>query len=330
VPTPKLRTARHAITVAAAPERVYRLIADVRRWPQLFSPTVHTEHIGRTETEESVRIWALANGEVRDWTTRRELDPAGMTVAFRQQVSSHPVLGMGGVWQVYPDRAGARVELLHDYRIVDDDEQDAAWVARAVDRNSTAELGALREMAQAPGELDELWLSFADSVEVDGDPEDVYQFLARAQDWPHRLGHVARLDLDEEVPDVQHITMDTVAPDGSVHTTSSVRVCFPSTHIVYKQTRMPGVLTAHTGRWTIEPAQDPGGPVVATAHHTVVLKPEALDTVDDVRTKVRAALGGNSLATLRKAKEFAESRRPIDQGPAQESPVRRDTVERVA
>lgn len=309
MPTPKLRTARHAITVAAAPERVYRLIADVRRWPQLFTPTVHTEHIGRTETEESVRIWALANGEVRDWTTRRELDPAGMMVAFRQQVSSHPVLGMGGIWQVYPDRAGARVELLHDYRIVDDNEQDAAWVARAVDRNSTAELGALREMAQAPGELDELWLSFADSVEVDGDPEDVYQFLARAQDWPHRLSHVASLDLDEEVPDVQHITMDTVAPDGSVHTTSSVRVCFPSSHIVYKQTRMPEVLTAHTGRWTIERRD---AAVVATSHHTVVLKPEALDAVEDVRAKVRAALGGNSLATLRKAKEFAEARRPVE------------------
>jgi aromatase len=187
-------------------------------------------------------------------------------------------------------------------------------VGRAVDRNSTAELGALKTMAEQHGDPDELWVSFADSVEVAGEPEDVYQFLARAQDWPLRLSHVVSLDLDEEVPDVQHMTMDTRSPDGSVHRTTSVRVCFPNSHIVYKQTGLPALMSAHTGRWTLE-RYETG--VVATSHHTVVLRPSAVAellgpdaTFADARAAVRAALGANSLATLTMAKQFAEARNP--------------------
>jgi aromatase len=136
------------------------------------------------------------------------------------------------------------------------------------------------------------------------------------QDWPERVAHVDRLDLTEDEPGVQVMAMDTRTADGSVHTTESVRVCFPDDlRIVYKQTATPALMAAHTGRWTIVPAE--GGGVTATSQHGVVLREEPIQKIlgEDAdtaraRTYVREALGRNSTATLKLAKQFAESAVP--------------------
>ena len=65
-------------------------------------PTVHADYAERGETEERIRLWATANGEVKNWTSRRRLDPAALRVEFRQEVSSPPVAAMGGTWIVEP------------------------------------------------------------------------------------------------------------------------------------------------------------------------------------------------------------------------------------
>lgn len=311
----------HSITVAAPPDAVYALVADVSGWPQVFGPTVHVEVLeeksgdGADGTgEQLLRIWAIANEQVRSWTSRRVLDPRGRTVTFRQVVPAAPVATMGGTWRVEPvDDGTTRVILLHDYRAVDDDPQAEELIGRAVDRNSVAELTALKNTAELGASADELKLTFSDSVTVAGAAGDVYAFLDRAELWPERLPHVARLDLTEDEPGIQHMDMDTRSPDGSLHNTTSVRVCFEDRRqIVYKQLRVPVAMRVHTGRWTIEPSGD-GDTLTVTSWHTVVLDPEGVRTVlgpeatlAEARDLVRKTLGANSSTTLRHAKRFAE------------------------
>jgi aromatase len=310
----RIRTARHTIRVAAHPRRVYQLIADVNRWPQIFDPTVTVEHLGFDGSCERVRVWEFVGGEVRSFGSHRELNPHRMQVRFRQVDPQHPVASMGGLWLVMPKGTGSLVALDHHYRVVDDDPVNAAWLAEAVDRNGSAVLAALRATAELDGELDQLWLSCEESVDVDGDARDVYDFLARAQDWPQRLPHVDRLRLHEADPGIQHLDTDTRLPNGTVHTTSSIRVCFPETHIVFKQTRPPAIMRALTGTYTV--TRLPTG-ARATARHTVLLRRETVagilgreSTVDEARAAVREVLHNLSLATLSRAKEFAEARRP--------------------
>jgi aromatase len=107
--------------------------------------------------------------------------------------------------------------------------------------------------------------------------------------------------------------MDTVAKDGSAHTTKSVRVCFPHKQIVYKQITVPALMTLHTGCWRLEPD---GSGVVATSQHTVAINPATVAAVlgdgaevQQAKEYVRAALSANSLATLRLAKSYAERRK---------------------
>jgi aromatase len=312
---PDHRETEHEITIEAAPEDVYKLIADVGNWPRLFPPTVYVDHVEQLGDTERIRIWATANGEVKTWTSRRILDPASLRIDFRQEVSSPPVAAMGGAWIIESLTARtSRVRLLHDYRAIDGDAEALAWIDQAVDRNSRSELAALKSGAEAAG-ADGLTFSFEDTVVVQGKAKDVYGFIADAALWKERLPHVSRLVLTEDEGGLQILEMDTRTKDGSTHTTKSVRVCFPVHKVVYKQVTLPALLSLHAGSWLVteDPADHRG--ITVTSRHTVSIAKDAITNVlgpdadvAQAREVVRNALGGNSRATLGRAKEYAERR----------------------
>jgi aromatase len=307
------REVEHQITVKAPARAAYTLIADVETWPRLFPPTVHVERLDVLGSEERIRIWATANGEIKSWNSRRVLDPESMRISFRQEVSSPPVGSMGGTWIVEEISADeSRVRLLHDFRAVDDDPESLAWIEQAVDRNSSSELAALKANVELATGSADLLTTFEDTVAIKGSAADVYDFLNEAELWSERLPHVARSSLVEESPGVQLLEMDTQTKDGSTHTTKSVRVCFPHRLIAYKQIGLPALMTAHLGQWRLEETPDE---VRVTSEHTVVINEENISAVlgDGVDVAgassfVRTALSTNSLATLGHAKAYAESR----------------------
>lgn len=310
-----LRQVEHEITVRAAAADVYRLLAEVENWPRLFPPSVYVDYLERNGNEERIRIWATANGEAKNWSSRRVLDPEALRIRFWQEVSAPPIAEMTGTWIIEPLDAGeTRVRLLHEYRAIDDDPEGLRWIDEAVDRNSKAELPGLKANLELSAPDAELSLSFEDSVTVQGSAKDVFDFVNEAQHWPERLPHVAEVGFTEDTPGLQTLRLLTRTKDGSTHTTESVRVAFPHHRIAYKQTTLPPLLDLHTGRWTFE--EDSDGVTTATSQHTVVLNAENITKVlgedADVakaRTFIREALGGNSLITLRHAKEYAEARR---------------------
>ncbi|MFJ4014367.1 aromatase/cyclase [Streptomyces sp. NPDC090026] len=308
------REVEHEITVSAPASEVYRLIADVENWPRIFPPTIYVDHVERSGDEELIRIWATANGEAKNWTSRRHLDPEAMRITFRQQVSTPPVATMGGTWIIEAlSEIESRVRLQHDYTAVDDDPAGLAWIEEAVDRNSRSELAALRTNVELATASEELTFSFEDTVEIAGAAKDVYDFINEAGLWSERLPHVATVRLSEESPGLQTLEMDTRAKDGSVHTTKSYRVCLEGERIAYKQTTLPALMNLHTGLWTFRET-DAG--TLATSQHTVVIRAENIGRIlgpeaDVAQAKeyVRSALSTNSRATLGHAKDYAEARR---------------------
>jgi aromatase len=309
-----LREVEHDITIDAPADAVYRLIAEVENWPRIFPPTIYVDHVERGEGQERIRIWATANGEAKNWTSRRTLDPRALRITFRQEVSTPPVAAMGGTWIIEPlSDSSSRVRLLHDYRAVDDDPEGLKWIDEAVDRNSRSELAALKSNVELAHASDGLTFSFEDTVRIAGSAKDAYDFINEADLWVERLPHVASVRFSEDTPGLQVLEMDTRAKDGSTHTTKSYRVAFPHQRIAYKQVTLPALMTLHTGIWTF--TEDDGG-VLATSQHTVVLNTASIArilgaeaTVADAREYVRSALSTNSRATLGHARDHAERRR---------------------
>ncbi|NEB82533.1 cyclase [Streptomyces sp. SID14478] len=303
----------HSVEVDAAAGVVYGLISDAVQWPLYFPPNVYVERLEFDGTNERLRMWATANGEVRSWISQRVQDPQERRIEFHQTLPQAPVETMHGTWVVEERPGGTSLlTLLHDFTVVGGRPEDVAWVESACDTNSRAELANIKRLAERWTRLDELVLSFEDSVRVKGPAELVYDFLYRVGDWPDLIPHVSRVDLTEDSPGVQLMSMDTLTADGSTHTTESVRVCFPHAgRIVYKQTATPALMEAHTGEWSVVP--DETG-VTVVSQHSVVLREEAVTRVlgpaadlTTARRYVRRALGQNSSTTLDLAREHAET-----------------------
>ncbi|MFF9481910.1 aromatase/cyclase [Streptomyces sp. NPDC014733] len=308
-----MKSVEHRITVEAPAPTVYALLADVSRWPVCFRPTVYVDRPESGPGTEQLRIWAVAGDTVKAWTSRRELFPRELRITFRQEVSQPPIASMDGSWTVRPSGENrCEVVLGHRFRAVGDDPAALSWIDEVTDRNSTAELAALAEVARDPAGHAAASLTFDDTVTVDARAEEVHGFLYDAARWPERLPHVGRMELSEPSEGVQIMEMDTVTADGSAHTTKSVRVCPDARRIVYKQVVVPPLLRAHTGEWILAPD---GDRLSVTSRHTVVIRPEAVEDVlgpgQDLaaaRAYVRTALGTNSRVTLEHAKAFAEGR----------------------
>ncbi|MEV8441839.1 aromatase/cyclase [Actinosynnema sp. NPDC051121] len=290
------RSVTHSVTTTAAAADVYGLVADVTRWSVLFGPTIHVDVLERDGSGERFRIWATAAGAVANWTSRRTFHPARRRIGFQQERSAPPIARMSGEWE-FRDRLGGGAEVLlhHEFTTEDGSADSVDHVLRVLDTNSTAELDGLRRVAELGQPVDELVFSFEETVRAD-DPRAVYDFIERADEWPRRLDHVRAVELREEPSGVQWMTMDTLAPDGSAHTTESVRVCDPGRRVLYKQTRPPAALLGHSGAWTFDGDR-------VTSRHTVLLDPGAVADGDlrSARERVTAALRANSAKTLEAA-----------------------------
>ncbi|MFG2792116.1 aromatase/cyclase [Streptomyces sp. NPDC048419] len=301
--------------IANAPARaLYGLVADVTRWPAVFGPSVHVDLIEHDEHGERFEIWAVVNGEVGSWVSRRTFDADALRVTFEQERSRAPIASMGGEWLFRELEEGrTEVVLRHHFTAVGDDPATVAWITEALDRNSPEELAALGRIAESGHLVDDLVFSFTDTAGLPGSAADAYDFVYQAQHWAERLPHVRRVRLSEPSAGVQDLEMETVTSDGSTHTTRSVRVCRAQEWIAYKQRVAPRLLLGHSGRWDF--AESPEGGALVTATHTVAINPAAItevlgegSTLADARAYLRDALGRNSLATLMHAGEYAQAR----------------------
>ncbi|MGX1915411.1 aromatase/cyclase [Streptomyces phaeochromogenes] len=304
--------ATHHIRVAAPAGVVYAVLADAAKLPLYLSPSVHVERLESDGERERLRMWCLVDGQLKSWISWRHLDPVKRRIEVRQEPPASPLDSMDGVFGVRGEGPNdTELELLYGFSVTDDLPEDVAWVERAADLTARAQLADLKSCAERWTRLDELVLSFEDSVRINGPAELAYDFLYRAGDWPDLVPHVTRVDLAEDAPGVQRMTLQTLTGHGS-HTTESVRICFPHAgRIIYKQTAPPALLAAHTGEWLVVP--DETG-VTVTAKQNVVLREENITAVlgegagpARARQHVRQELGQDCLALLALAKQHAES-----------------------
>lgn len=314
------RLAELTTTTTAPAGRAYGLVADVTRWPLLFAPCLHVDLLDGGPDGDRFRMWVLSGGTVRSWTSVRQADDAALRVTFRQERPAPPLSAAAGTWQF--EGSGTerpnRIALTNAYELTDPaDTRTAAFLAQALERHNTEEVAAVRYWAERPEDLGDLLFSFTDEVEIDGPAEAVHEFLYRADLWPERLAHVTRLELETSPAagadvEQQTLEMDTLSPDGSVHTSRSVRLCFAGERIVFHQTSVPRPLRAHGGVWSVDAD---GSRTRVSVRHDVALDPEAIESVlgagttpSRARATVQDLLRRNSLRTLERAGAYAAER----------------------
>lgn len=299
-----MKCTEHKIQVEAPASEIYEVLADVETWPLIFPPTVHASVIEDTGNYQLIELWAMANGALKNWRSTRVLDPVARTIEFQQVRRDPSVQSMVGRWRVEESGSGSMVLLDHEFEVVPGGALGLGDVERAVDANSDAEMTRLKEACELGLHRSaEQRITFEDELVVHGTTHDAFAFIARADQWPERIEHVAALDLEESEPGLQVMRMVTRAPDNSEHTTASGRICQKPDVISYKQFQCPPVLHAHRGRWEFYDLGD--GTVRVVSHHEVIINLEAASSLPNPPSSlieaarlVRNSLGANSRATL--------------------------------
>ncbi|MFD0312660.1 aromatase/cyclase [Streptomyces flavalbus] len=299
------------VQLAAPAGVVYAVLADAATMPLYFLPCIHVERLHFDGEHERTRMWALMNGQLRSWTSSRHLDPVARRIEFCQQRPGPAPDSIRGVLTVR-DRSPHTTELeLRFGARTPGAPPPPAWQSWIAHLDSHSQLAGLKNFTERWTRLDDLVLSFEDSVRINGPAELAYDFLYRAGDWPGLVPHVTAAHLTEDAPGVQRLALQTLTDTGS-RATSAVRICFPHAgRIVYKQTACWDLLASHTGEWSVVP--DATG-VTVTSRQSVVLREEHLTTgpgagqhLARARRHVRTVLGQNCLALLALAKQHAET-----------------------
>lgn len=316
VPDERVRRLSHTIDVGAPAGVVYTLIVSAERRPLYFPSNVYVERLDVhdfTGACERLRVWALAGTDVTSFTCDRIQDSARRSLFFRQDPLTEPAQSMGGTFCVRPlgpDRC--RLTVSHEFTSPRGNRQSTAWLEWAIATTTRSDLQNLRFLAERWTRLDELLLSFEESVRIEGPAELAHSFLYDVAGWPEHLAHVRHIDVSEPRPGVQKVSMALAAADGTVQNITCVRLGFPHAgRIVHKETTPRKLLAAHCGEWSVLP--DENGVTVTSQHH-VVLREKDVEpvlgrgaTLQDARRLVRAQLGAESLQTLCLARRHAES-----------------------
>ncbi|MGP2438565.1 aromatase/cyclase [Streptomyces sp. JW3] len=301
----------HSVDVDADYGTVFDLVADVARRPRFQWSAVHAEVLHSNEKGDLVQHWSLAGDcAVRTWRSVRRADRPGHRITFADLDVDPPATRIRADW-VFTELAPGRTRIELSNVVEAPSDADLGPLLDRLRLEGKEHLDTLRDTAERRAELDDLVVSFTDSLFVAGSVEDAYDYLYRADLWPERIPHVVGLALTEDVPNIQFFDMDTQGPDGSTHSVRSVRICRPPHLIVYKQITLPTMLDAHTGHWRFTETREG---VVVEARHTSTIKRSALSqfggatTIDEARRYLRRLLSGHSMINLRLAKTFAEER----------------------
>ncbi len=300
-------TVRHTAKVAAPADLVFNLVARLQNWSQFHGPAVHAEPLGTQDGAELFRHWwVIDDHTVRTWQARWWFDREQLRIGYDSdpdEPGAAPTTSSEWTFVAVSDSA---TEVLVEQAVAAESE-DAPLAGRELQEL----LDSIVDAAEHDEERQDLVVDFEDPLFVAGSVDDAYAYLYEADKWPERIPHVSRLVLEENVPNIQFFDMDTRTPDGSAHTTRSVRICLPGHKIVYKQIHLPKLLDGHTGHWKFTPTREG---FVLGARHTATIKPSALPilgtgtSVLDARKYLRRVLSANSMSNLRLAKTYAEER----------------------
>jgi aromatase len=154
-----MRHAEHTMTVDAPVDVVWQVLVDVEGYARIFPPTQEVTIVEQGPAYQIVRLLVDVNGELNSWVSRRDID-ADLRVITYRQLETAPIVGsMGGQWRAFafgPDCT--QLVLTHDYRVreaVDGKvagrfthEEADALLHAAVERNSVADLGAVKEESE--------------------------------------------------------------------------------------------------------------------------------------------------------------------------------------
>ncbi|MFI6497909.1 alpha/beta hydrolase [Nonomuraea typhae] len=162
-----MHTVENSIVVRSPSARVYEACTDLDRWPRIFSSVQSMTHtpVGDGEVIMEMRVINdLGENVVR---SHRYYQAARSYIGFEMLSLPPAIAVMNGSWQVKPDEAGARLEIVHHFIPEEDVEVTAEELAATIHRTTDRVLGELRDYLERE-ESEDLRDAYGERTEANG------------------------------------------------------------------------------------------------------------------------------------------------------------------
>ncbi|POM22834.1 putative polyketide cyclase [Actinomadura rubteroloni] len=154
-----MKHTEHTVTVNAPLDVVWEVLVDVEGYAEIFPPTQEVTMLEQSPEHQIARLVVDVNGEIQSWVSRRDIDVQHRIISYRQLENAPLMAHMGGDWRALPIKDDVtQLVLTHDFKAKDPvdgkvagkytPEEAEAMLDAAVERNSVADLGAVKEVAE--------------------------------------------------------------------------------------------------------------------------------------------------------------------------------------
>lgn len=139
------------IQIHAPLEKVYFLIKDVKKWPEIFKPCQDIKILDEQKDQVKIQVTAYSGGKLLTWKSIRIYDDANHRVYFEQFEPAPPLSCMSGEWICKKNGDATEVIFTHrfDFRIKFL-KSLLAFIAKRffINTNSIQELQGLKKYAE--------------------------------------------------------------------------------------------------------------------------------------------------------------------------------------
>jgi aromatase len=304
----------HAVLCSAPPERIYRIISDSARWPDLFEPCLEVRALERDCRGEDIEVAAMINGAPMRWRSRRRFRPDALAIDSESVEPMPLVRSMKTRWRVIPaNEAQCALVLEHDFEVLDDvaglvegvgtAAEAAAFIARAIEANSLRELANIRDSA-APGSQASDGTGpirrFC-SIVCEAPALQVFEAVADTGQWPLLFDACASVEVLEDGARGELVRIEARQGDRLISWTTRRRYHRDLYRIDFTlETPMPFV-AAMAGEWRVTPL----GPDRALL--SVDRRFELRETPDQPRDEILRFLDENAETEMLAVKSLVET-----------------------
>ncbi|EQB99486.1 SRPBCC family protein [Photorhabdus temperata] len=149
----------HSIICNTQAEKVYQVIVNSEKWPEIFEPCQEVKVIFRDKDSEKIEIKALINGVIMQWVSERKFHAETFSIKSKLTKPMTLVKEMETSWRVIKINSQQCMLMLeHDYDIepeitglvdgVETTQQAHEFISKGIDLNSVKELNNIKNIVE--------------------------------------------------------------------------------------------------------------------------------------------------------------------------------------
>ncbi|MCA8277169.1 SRPBCC family protein [Burkholderia sp. AU30280] len=258
-----------SIVCNAAPERVFGIIRDSARWPELFEPCRAVTHLRKDDGGEHIRVCATVNGLEMEWESRRTFLPDVYGIDVESVKPMALVRDMATSWRVIVvNQQQSLLVLEHVFTLadpvagvvdgVDDNAAAEAFVRRAIRSNSLRELRSIKAATEQPDLPREPSRAFSTmhAIVCDAPAQNVYDALKDVGNWPLIIDACTSATVVSREHDAEVVRIDAIQ-GGLPVSWETHRTYRPEIFRIDFHLRVPmPLLERMGGQWRVVPLSD--------------------------------------------------------------------------